>query len=216
MAIAVKICGVTGEANAAEVAAAGADSIGLNLWPGSRRKLDLATAARLAAAARSARPGVVIVGVFVDASEDEIDAAMRTARLDRVQLHGDEPDSLIARFGAAVIHGIGVGERADLARALRSPAPVILVDTPSSGKGGSGVVGDWRLAAEAVSGIRARGRQAWLAGGLTAANVGAAIAAVRPDGVDVASGVERAPGDKDPDRVTAFIRAARAAGETLR
>jgi phosphoribosylanthranilate isomerase len=207
----IKICGVTREEDAAHAAGAGADLIGLNLWPGSKRHVALDRARALAAAARAARPGVEIVGLFVDADPDAIALSVRELSLDRVQLHGDETPAEVARHGARAIKAVALGAEADLARLETFVAPLLLIDTPSAGKGGSGVVGDWALARRARDALRARGVLVALAGGLDAGNVAAAIAAVAPDVVDVASGVESAPGVKDAAKVDAFVAAARGA-----
>jgi phosphoribosylanthranilate isomerase len=206
----VKICGVTRREDAMHAARAGADFLGLNLWPGSRRHVGVERAAELAAAARQAAPAIAIVGVFVDAGEDAIVAAVRTAALDVVQLHGHEPpaltDALVAR-GLTVWRAASMATAADVDALAAHRADAFLLDTPTAGRGGSGRTFDWRLAAEAID----RGHRVVLAGGLDADNVAEAIAAVGPWAVDVASGVELAPGHKDPARVERFIAAARAA-----
>jgi phosphoribosylanthranilate isomerase len=212
----IKVCGVTLPDDAAMVAAAGVDFIGLNFWPRSRRHVEVERAPMIAAAARAAAPatGVRIVGLFVDAHADEIVAAHAAVGLDRVQLHGDEsPDDcrVIARAtGLPVWKAIAVASARDLAALADWPVDAILLDAPTAGRGGSGTTFDWALAADAVA--RHPRLAIVLAGGLGPDNVAAAIAQVRPFAVDVASGVERAPGVKDADRVHAFVAAARAAG----
>src|SRR5690606_23948208 len=131
--------------------------------------------------------------------------------LDFIQLHGDEPPAEVARHGERAFKALGLGTAADLARLARFPGRLVLVDTPTVDRGGSGVAGDWSLARRAVVEARDRDVEVFLAGGLTPANVAVAIASVGPAAVDVASGVERAPGVKDPELVTAFVTAARAA-----
>ncbi|HET9622139.1 MAG TPA: phosphoribosylanthranilate isomerase, partial [Kofleriaceae bacterium] len=129
-------------------------------------------------------------------------------------LHGDEtPDdvALVARAtGLPVWKAIAVGSAADLDDLERWPADALLLDAPSAGRGGAGVTFDWALAALART--RYPARRFVLAGGLTPDNVGAAIAATAPWAVDVASGVEHAPGRKDPAKVRAFVSAVRATG----
>ena len=209
-AVRVKICGVTRTDDALHAARAGADVLGVNLWPGSKRHVDIAAARALADAARAAAASIAIAGVFVDADEATIVAAVRDAGLDIVQLHGREPatlvDALVAR-GLTVWRAVAMATDADVDALAGTHAHAVLLDTPSAGRGGSGRTFDWRLAAAAVR----AGHQVVLAGGLDPDNVGAAIAAVRPWAVDVASGVETSPGVKDPARVTRFIAAARAA-----
>jgi phosphoribosylanthranilate isomerase len=206
----VKICGVTRRDDAMHAASAGADLLGLNLWSGSKRHVDLEEARALAAAAREVAPAIAIVGVFVDAGLDAIVEAARAATLDVVQLHGQEPaalvDALRAR-GLAVWRAAAMAGPADVAALAGLRADGVLLDTPTAGRGGSGRTFDWTLGAAAV----AAGHRVVLAGGLDPDNVAAAIAAVGPWAVDVASGVEAAPGIKDPARVTRFVTAAKAA-----
>ncbi|MCB9563615.1 MAG: phosphoribosylanthranilate isomerase [Kofleriaceae bacterium] len=214
MAPAVKICGVTSVADAAAVAAAGADYLGLNFWPRSKRVVTAAAAPALAAAARAAAPTVGIVGVFVDAGVDDVVAIAAAVGLDVVQLHGDEPAAACAeiarRTGRPVWKAVPVAAAADVAPAALAAWPVaaLLLDAATAARGGSGLTIDWTLAATAARGAT----PIVLAGGLRPDNVAAAVRAVRPWAVDVASGVERAPGIKDPDRVAAFVAAARGAG----
>jgi phosphoribosylanthranilate isomerase len=210
----VKICGVTRADDAAHAAASGADFLGLNFWPRSKRYLPVERAPDVAAAARAAATptgGISIVGVFVNASLDDIAAAVRAASLDVIQLHGDEsPDDAAAAAratGRAVWKAISVAAPADLARLDTWSVDAILLDAPTAGRGGSGTTFDWRLAREARD--RDPARRLVLAGGLGPDNVRAAIDAVAPWCVDVASGVERAPGIKDAAKVAAFVAAAR-------
>ncbi len=208
----VKICGLTLPDDAARVSAAGADYIGLNFWPKSRRYLAPDRAALIAAAARAAGPALV-VGVFVDAGVDEITAVMALSDLDIIQLHGSEtPEELIAVATATrrpVWKAIAAGSRHAIDRLETWPADAILLDTPSPAKGGTGQTFDWAIAQEARA--RSPARLLVLAGGLRSDNVAAAIGAVRPWAVDVASGVEVGPGVKDPAKLTAFLAAVRAA-----
>jgi phosphoribosylanthranilate isomerase len=207
----IKVCGVTTLDDAAMVAAAGVDYLGLNFWSGSKRRVDVATAHALAAAARAAG-AVSIVGLFVDADPEDVAVTAAAVGLDAVQLHGSE-DALalaaIARTGVAVWKAVAVAGAADIDGIARVPVTTVLLDAPSPGRGGSGQRFDWALARQAVE--RCPDHQIALAGGLTADNVAEAIAAVQPWAVDVASGVERAPGVKDPDRVRAFVAAVVAA-----
>ncbi|HKA88846.1 MAG TPA: phosphoribosylanthranilate isomerase [Haliangiales bacterium] len=197
----VKICGITRIEDARVAVAAGADWIGVNLWPRSRRYVPLERAREIAAAAA----GVVRVAVFVNAPRADIEAAL--AFVDLVQLHGDETPADCAPFAGRLVRAL----RAPDAAAMDAfPTDLILLDTPSPGYGGSGRTFDWSLAAAAV----ARGKRVILAGGLDPDNVAAAVRAVRPFGVDVASGVEAAPGIKDADKVRRFVAAAKAAKET--
>jgi tryptophan synthase beta subunit len=222
----VKICGLTRPEDAAAATAAGADWLGLNFWPRSKRAVDRERARACARAARAAAlaagRSVALAGVFVNQDVAEVAALAAAVGLDFVQLHGDEPPE-VARAVRAACHdaGCGPGVRIIRALALRAAADidaalahvaggadVLLIDTPSAGYGGSGHTGDWALAAAMVTASR---RPVILAGGLAAHNVAAAVAQVGPAGVDVASGVESAPGVKDTESMHAFVQAARAA-----
>lgn len=210
----IKICGVTLADDAARVAAAGVDFIGLNFWSRSKRYVAPERAPMLAAAARGAAPGAVrIVGVFVDAELDDIVAACARVELDVIQLHGDEhPDTCAAIAKATyrpVWKAIAVSAAPDVAHLDRWPVVAILLDAPTAGRGGAGARFDWAIAREARE--RHPARAIVLAGGLDADNVAAAIALVEPWAVDVASGVEAGPGIKDATKLAAFVAAARGA-----
>jgi phosphoribosylanthranilate isomerase len=200
----IKICGVTQVDDAARIAAAGVDFIGLNFWPKSKRYLAPARAGLLAATARSAG-GAQVVGVFVDAELDEILAV--AGELDVIQLHGDEPPDDCVRIaretGKPVWKALAVKSARDLERLEIWPVDALLLDGP---RGGSGVAFDWNLAREARR--RNPARRIVLAGGLTPETVADAIAIVEPWAVDVASGVEAAAGIKDAKKLAAFVAAA--------
>jgi len=208
----IKICGVTLAEDAARIAAAGVDFLGLNFWPRSKRGVDAARGADLAAAARAAG-ATQVVGVFVDATADEIAAVHARVDLDVIQLHGAETIEAAAAVARAlerpVWKAIAAGTSADLDALEGWPVDAILLDTPTPEKGGSGRSFDWSLARAAR--LRHPARRFVLAGGLHAGNVADAIAAVSPWAVDVASGVEAAPGVKDPGKLAAFIAAVRGA-----
>jgi phosphoribosylanthranilate isomerase len=200
----VKICGVTRPEDAAAAVVAGADWLGLNFWPGSKRYLQPERAGEVVAAARGERADVGLVAVAVDPDLDELAALCDALALDRVQLHGDVAAGLV-RFGARALAAVALGSDADVARVASAPTDVVLVDTPTPGYGGSGRTFDWALAEAAV----ATGKPVLLAGGLTPDNVAAAVARVRPFGVDVASGVESSPGVKDATLMRRFVAAAK-------
>lgn len=208
MSFLIKICGVTTPEDAALVSRAGAGAIGVNFWSGSKRFVGDAAAATDVLAAVS--PGVLKIGVFVNASPAHVVATVERLGLDRAQLHGDEEPSAFADLaGARLVRAIRVRDAASFAEAARWDASLFLYDAYIEGYGGGGVVAPWSL-------VAAHGRRPFLlAGGLTPDNVAEAIRATRPDGVDVASGVERAPARKDPLRVVAFIRAAQEAAAAL-
>jgi phosphoribosylanthranilate isomerase len=200
--VAVKICGVTRVADAVAAADAGADFVGLNFWPGSRRFVTVERARALAAALP---PTVRTVGVFVNATEDEIERTAFEVGLALVQLHGDEPPGFLARLAPRLIRALRVGSEGDLAALESHPAALFLLDAPAPGYGGSGRRFDWSLAAAA----HRHGRPFFLAGGLTPETVAEAVAVAAPFGVDVAGGVEEAPGLKDPALVRRFVAAAK-------
>ncbi len=202
----VKVCGITRLEDAKATWEAGADALGLNFYPKSPRCVDVATAAALA---RTRPPLGVVVGVFVNAPADEIRAKVRECGLTAVQLHGDEPPESCAGFGVPVIKALRVRGPEDVARARTylgvGDVAGLLLDGAAPGYGGGGVSFDWSL----VAGLTGSGTPVLVAGGLTPANVAEAVRATRPYGVDVASGVESAPGIKDLDAVRAFIRHAK-------
>ena len=200
----VKLCGITRHEDAELAASLDAWAIGFILWPQSKRAADPAVAAGIA---RTMRRRLEVVGVFVNPTLDEVVHAVEAIGLTHVQLHGDEGPAFCSavaqRTGARVIKALGIESGADMRDIERFHTDFHMLD---SGRGGSGRTWDWRLAAQRHSQV-----PVLLAGGLTPENVGEAIAAVRPWGVDVASGVEAEPGIKDPDKVEAFMAAARGA-----
>lgn len=208
--VAVKICGLVRGDEAASVADAGADAVGINFWPGSKRHVPLAEARPWL---RDLAGRVVRVAVTVNATDDELRRLRDSGVVDWIQLHGDEtPDRVgsLMRQGLPVFKALGLRDRAMLDSAGAHPPGTLLLDAYAPGLyGGSGETMDWTLGAEAV--VRWPRRQIVLAGGLTPENVAAAIRQVRPAAVDVASGVESAPGRKDPAKVRRFLEEARRA-----
>jgi phosphoribosylanthranilate isomerase len=206
MAILVKICGVTRPDDGVACVRAGADWVGLNFWPRSKRFVDRAGAIEVAAAIRAEARGVELVGVFVNEAPEVVAAIVEEVGLDRIQLHGDEPSSAVAALGRRAVAAVRLATGADAARAAAMPSQAfVLLDASAPGYGGSGERADWELARRVVA---ARDRVI-LAGGLAPENVAEAIRAVGPYGVDVASGVESSPGIKDPARIQAFVEAAK-------
>ncbi|HEY4056683.1 MAG TPA: phosphoribosylanthranilate isomerase [Kofleriaceae bacterium] len=210
----VKICGITRVEDAAFASSAGADFIGLNFWPRSKRFLHPTYAHAVVDAAHLARnddaPELQVIGVFVDPHIDDLIAVCSKVELDAIQLHGDESPERVRELSAAA--GLpawkAVAATADSIAHLDTwPVDTLLLDTPSAGKGGSGHTFDWSLAVAARSHLGHR--KLLLAGGLIPSNLAAAIAQVAPWAVDVASGVESAPGIKDHSKLAAFIAAAR-------
>ncbi|MDQ6817829.1 MAG: phosphoribosylanthranilate isomerase [Actinomycetota bacterium] len=200
----VKFCGITTPTDAERAAAAGAWAIGLVLWPRSPRRCDPDAATVIAAALKRR---VEIVGVFVNPTLDELTREADAIGLTMLQLHGDEGPAFCAevarRTGCKVIKAARVRGRADLQALSSFHTDYHLLDsyTPDA-PGGTGQAFEWELA-------RAhRGpTPVILSGGLTPDNVAEAIAVVQPFAVDVASGVERSPGRKDPSKLEAFAAA---------
>jgi len=200
----VKVCGFTREQDVRDALDAGVDALGFNLARGPRR-IDVARAAQLVALVP---PLIQAVALFVDADEDAILAAIAATRCSAVQLHGDEPPELAERLRrhVIVIKAFRIAAAADLERVRGYPADAYLLDAAVAGAhGGTGTSWDHRLLAGRDLGV-----PLILAGGLTPANVAAAITAARPWAVDTASGVESAPGVKDAAQMRAFVAAARA------
>jgi phosphoribosylanthranilate isomerase len=204
----VKICGVTTPADAAFAADCGADAVGLNFYPKSPRFLrdELAEAI-----VRELPAFTTAVGVFVDPAGDAIRDHARRFGLRAVQTYAADARSE-SFFPAAHIPAFRVKDAADLDGIRRlvaacRPAAVLVDSFVSGAMGGTGHQAPWHLLAGFDPGV-----PLILAGGLTPDNVADAIRLVRPWGVDVASGVESAPGRKDPGKVRAFLDAVRAAG----
>jgi len=204
----IKFCGIARLQDAEQAAELGAWAVGMIFWPGSARCCAMDEAAAIAGALKRRTE---LAGVFVDAHLDDVAATAEALELTLVQLHGDEGPAYCAevarRTGAKVIKAARVRDRADV-RALHAFAATDfhLLDAYAPGRvGGTGETFAWELTGE-----HPRDRPLILSGGLTAENVGEAIAAVRPFAVDVASGVEAAPGVKDHAKMTAFAAAVRA------
>jgi phosphoribosylanthranilate isomerase len=197
----VKICGLTRPQDAEAAIEAGADMLGFVFAPGTKRFVDPTTSAWI-----HDLTGAEKVGVFRDSPLESIIAIRDLLGLDRVQLHGEEPDSWLETLGPETLrrvqpHGADPWQRA----AMLSGRCLPLFDPGA----GDGVAYDWK-------GLRQRPTGLWvgIAGGLTPETVGEAVALVRPAMVDVSTGVEVSPGIKDPERVAAFVAAARSAVES--
>ena len=193
----LKICGITRLVDARLAIDAGATALGFVLWPKSPRFVSDRKVAEIVAALP---PSISTVGVFVNQSVDGIAVTMQRTGLRMVQLHGDEPGTYADALSWPILRSVTL----DAAQALVNEWPAettFLVDADDrERRGGTGQPVDWTKAA----GL-ARLRRTVLAGGLTAENVEAAIAAVQPYGVDVSSGVEAAPGLKDAKKVARFL-----------
>ncbi|MGD9696964.1 MAG: phosphoribosylanthranilate isomerase [Thermoleophilia bacterium] len=202
---AVKICGLTRPDEAAACAALGVWGVGVVLAEGSPRRVAADTAARVL---DPVPEGVARVGVFVDASADEMARVARIAGLTHLQVHGAcDPARARDACGLPVIEGVRVDGAPALARARASAADLVLLDAAVAGlHGGTGTAFDWGLLDR-----EPLGRPFGLAGGLRHDTVSEALARTRPSLVDVSSGVESAPGRKDPELVRAFVAAVAAA-----
>lgn len=213
----VKICGLRSRADIRAAADAGATYIGLVFFPPSPRNMTIADARWTL---EDVPEGIVRVALTVDADDAALEAIVGLERIDLLQLHGHETPERVAevraRFGLPVMKALGIAEPAHL-EAIEAYAAVcdqLLIDArPPRGAalpGGNGLAFDWRLIAGRPW------RVPWLlAGGLTPENVGEAIRLTGAQQVDVSSGVESRPGEKDPARIAAFVRAAHAAERTL-
>jgi phosphoribosylanthranilate isomerase len=206
----VKICGITALDDALAARDAGADMLGFNFYPPSPRYVERTTCSRLVNAIRSRGFQVTLVGIFVNTPPDEVGRILDECGLDLAQLSGDEPPGDLARLSERAFKAIrprDAGEALSQATRYggRAAPPALLVDA-SAGTGqfgGTGQTGNWEAAR-----ILAARRPILLAGGLRPENVAAAVAAVQPWGVDVASGVESSPGRKEAAKMQAFVRAA--------
>jgi phosphoribosylanthranilate isomerase len=194
----VKICGVRTLEDALWAAEAGADAIGFNFWPSSKRYLPIEEAGKIA---KKLPARLRTVGVFVDAEESEILKAFQHGAVDFVQLHGQESPEFCRKFAGRYMKALRANEES-LEKLDSYLCDLLLIDQDA--QGGSGIRADVELARRA-----AQKRRILLAGGLSPENVGEAIRAVRPFGVDVAGGVESSPGVKDRTKVAAFITAAK-------
>lgn len=211
MTLLVKICGLSTAETLDVAIAAGADMVGFVFFAPSPRNVSFATARALGARVRGRAQKVAL---SVDADDALLEGSIAALAPDLLQLHGKESADRVrevkARFGLPVMKAIAVAEKADLA-AIATYAPAadrLIFDAraprEATRPGGLGQAFDWRL----LQGIHAR-IPFMLSGGLTPENVVEALRITRTPGVDVSSGVESAPGVKDPDKIRAFIRAAR-------
>jgi phosphoribosylanthranilate isomerase len=196
----VKICGIRTLEDARAALELGADVIGFNFWTSSPRFIEPFAAQEIIA---NLPPLISCVGVFVNERPETIFEVAARARLDGVQLHGDEsPEYCHALSHLRIIKAIRVSDDFDPGVIDRFRVSAFLLDTHVKGSyGGTGQSFDWGIAAEA-----AHRAPVILAGGLTVDNVAEAISAVRPIGVDVCSGVEAEPGRKDPDKMASFMK----------
>jgi phosphoribosylanthranilate isomerase len=207
----IKICGLTNLADAQAAVAAGADALGFMFYRPSKRFIEAADARPIIAQLPA---HVAKVGVFVNATEAEVREVIAATGIDTLQFHGEETPEFCASFRPLRVWKAFRMADAESLRAVRlhPDADALLLDSHVSGShGGTGHSFDWDLAI----GAKQLGRPVILAGGLNPENVAAAVAHVRPFGVDVSSGVESAPGQKDHAKIAAFIRNARVAEQAI-
>lgn len=203
MSVKVKICGITSVGDCLAAATAGADMIGLMFYERSPRHVAWDTAAAIAGALP---PHVLKVGVFVEPSVETVQRAIAECGVSLLQFHGDEPPEFCTQFGVMSLKAFQIRDTDSLAAlpGYRTDAWLLDAFSPDA-RGGTGEQFNWELALEA----KKLGRPIFLAGGLTPENVAEAVRQVQPFAVDVSSGVESAPGKKDPAKVRTFIAAAK-------
>ncbi len=198
----IKICGITNEADASAAVHAGADALGFIFFRGSPRYVE---PERVAGIVGGLPPFVVPVGVFVNASVDEVDEVCENTGIQVAQLHGDESPDFCCKVGRPVVKALRVRDASWKSDAAAYAVGAVLLDTYAEDRyGGTGVVFDWRL-------VEGSPHRVILSGGLNPMNVAEAVRSVRPYGVDTGSGVEREPGRKDHGKIRAFVEAARGA-----
>ena len=203
MSTRIKICGITSVEDGVAAAEAGADMIGLMFYERSPRHISFATAGEIS---RALSPFIVKVGVFVNPNEDTVMRAINDCGVTLLQFHGEETPGFCTQFGAMSMKAFRIKDAESLDALPNYPTDAWLLDAYSpDAHGGTGAKFNWELAIEAKN----LGRPIFLAGGLTAENVGVAVEKVQPFGVDVSSGVESAPGKKNHAKVRAFIQAVR-------
>ena len=200
----IKICGIKTLNDALAAIEAGADYLGFNFYPKSVRFIEKQACKEITAVLKKEYPHIKLVGVFVNSSVEEVKDILDTCSLDLAQLHGDETaETLNELEGKAFKAFRGIPE--NINGFARDDAPALLVDASVKGAyGGTGVTADWNGAAEL-----AKRYPLLLAGGLTPENIADAVSRVKPWGVDVASGVESIPGEKDAAKMKAFVKAIR-------
>ncbi|MCA9898711.1 MAG: phosphoribosylanthranilate isomerase [Ardenticatenaceae bacterium] len=228
----VKICGLTNLEDAQTAVAAGADYLGFIFYPPSKRSVDIKNAKEIVQTVRSAPNCPVLVGVFVNETGERMAAILDEVGLDLAQLSGEEVPFLVGDERSPIygrcykalrpaslaeaeadaewysVNGDQLSVNGEQSPVSNLQSPSLLIDTyhPTL-RGGTGEAGDWAMSAQLAQNISGL----MLAGGLTAENVAEAVRLVRPFAVDVASGVEARPGQKDPNLVRTFIHNAKTA-----
>jgi phosphoribosylanthranilate isomerase len=205
MDVKVKICGLTNVADALAAVEAGADLLGFVLWEKSPRYVTLEKAREIA---RELPGAMTRVGVFVDATVEQVMFSLRICDFFALQFHGQESPAYCQQFGVMRIKAFRVRDAASLQALAGYETEAFLLDSYAEGQpGGNGETFNWDLAVEA----KKFDKPIFLAGGLTPQNVAAAVRATLPFGVDVSSGVESAPGKKDHQKMRDFVAAVRGA-----
>jgi len=203
----VKICGIRTLADAVAAIEAGADYLGFNFYSRSPRYIAPQVCAAITTTLNKQHREVRLVGVFVNSDKGEISSILESCGLDLAQLHGDESAEFCAAVGERAYKALRGAPNGAAESFARATAPALLLDAAHTGAyGGTGMPADWAAAAALAERF-----PLFLAGGLSPENVGAAVRQVRPWGVDVASGVESSPGEKDAARMRAFVKAVRSA-----
>jgi phosphoribosylanthranilate isomerase len=198
----IKICGIQTLKDALAAIEAGADYLGFNFYPKSVRLIEKETCAEITSVLKKGYPHIKLVGVFVNSPVEDVKDILETCLLDLAQLHGDETPEIFSQLSPCVFKAFR-GIPSDVTGYERNDVPALLVDAAVKGMyGGSGVTTDWSAAAKLANRY-----PLLLAGGLTPENVADAVRQVNPWGVDVASGVEAAAGQKDPSKMKAFVQA---------
>jgi phosphoribosylanthranilate isomerase len=196
----VKICGLTRADEARLAVEAGVDAVGLVFHPRSPRHVTLEQACAVVA---SVPAFVTVVGLFMNPDREQVEQTLARVPLDILQFHGRETGAFCRAFGRRYIKALGMSDEPDMVQAMKdyADAAALLVDSHAGDRdGGSGEAFDWARWPSLAD------KHLILAGGLTPDNVGEAVSRLKPWAVDVSSGVEAAPGRKDPEKMTRFIR----------
>ncbi len=203
--VSVKICGITRLSDAQLAVELGASAIGFILYKPSPRYIE---PERIAGIVAELPPYVATVGVFVNESVEHMNRVVGEARVDRIQLHGDEPFALMSALSRPAYRALRLKSAADIDAVEAGPDKTVMLDTYLPDKfGGTGRAFDWSWASRIAATLHRQGRRVILAGGLSSDTVGQAIRDVQPYAVDVSSGVEASPGIKDENKLRALFRA---------
>ncbi len=207
----IKICGIKTLRDALAAIDAGTDYLGFNFYSKSVRFVDKETCTQITSVLKREHPNVKLVGVFVNLPVEEIKSIMNSCSLDLTQLHGDESTETFSKLAPCAFKAFRRIPDEEIKLFTRSEAPSFLMDATVNGSyGGTGITADWSAATKLA--IR---YPLFLAGGLTPENVAEAVRQVNPWGVDVASGVESRPGEKDAKMIKDFVQAVHSVKESV-